>query len=178
MRLCWGKASSFDVDADAEDAALKKVDDADDDVPFRRRRRKRARDEMRDMMMMMMMIRRDVMMNFCGGKILNCFYENHHRHKKYATGGNSRSRMDSRCTQRVLTGAALGGAVGGAVGACYGTYEAFAYKVRVFVNSRVVSTSSLSPFSLCSQTLTHYYMYSIVSSLFVFFADIHRYREC
>ncbi len=87
--------------------------------------------------------------------------------------------MDSRCTQRVLTGAALGGAVGGAVGACYGTYEAFAYKVRVFVNSRVVSTSSLSPFSLyCSQTLTHYYMYSIVSSLFVFFADIHRYREC
>ena len=53
--------------------------------------------------------------------------------------------MDSRCTQRVLTGAALGGAVGGAVGACYGTYEAFAYKVRVFVNSRVVvSTSSLS----------------------------------
>lgn len=85
MRLCWGKASSFDVDADAEDAALKKVDDdADDDVPFRRRRRKRARDEMRDMMMMMM-IRRDVMMNFCGGKILNCFYENHHRHKKYAT---------------------------------------------------------------------------------------------
>jgi len=84
MRLCWGKAS-FDVDADAEDAALKKVDDADDDVPFRRRRRKRARDEMRDMMMMMMMIRRDVMMNFCGGKILNCFYENHHRHKKYAT---------------------------------------------------------------------------------------------
>jgi len=32
--------------------------------------------------------------------------------------------------QRVLTGAALGGAVGGAVGACYGTYEAFAYKVR------------------------------------------------
>ena len=72
MRLCWGKAS-FDVDADAEDAALKKVDDADDDVPFRRRRRKRARDEMRDMMMMMMMIRRDVMMNFCGGKILNCF---------------------------------------------------------------------------------------------------------
>ena len=174
MRLCWGKASSFDVDADAEDAALKKVDDADDDVPFRRRRRKRARDEMRDMMMM---IRRD--MNFCGGKILNCFYENHHRHKKYATGGNSRSRMDSRCTQRVLTGAALGGAVGGAVGACYGTYEAFAYKVRVFVNSRVVSTSSLSPFSLyCSQTLTHYYMYSIVSSLFVFFADIHRYREC
>ena len=173
MRFCWGKAS-FDVDADAEDAALKKVDDADDDVPFRRRRRKRARDEMRDMMMMMM-IRRD-MMNFCGGKILNCFYENHHRHKKYATGGNSRSRMDSRCTQRVLTGAALGGAVGGAVGACYGTYEAFAYKVRVFVNSRV-STSSLSPFSLCSQTLTHY-MYSIVSSLFVFFADIHRYREC
>ena len=86
--------------------------------------------------------------------------------------------MDSRCTQRVLTGAALGGAVGGAVGACYGTYEAFAYKVRVFVNSRVVSTSSHSPFSLCSQTLTHYYMYSIVSSLFVFFADIHRYREC
>ena len=171
MRFCWGKAS-FDVDADAEDAALKKVDDADDDVPFRRRRRKRARDEMRDMMMM---IRRD-MMNFCGGKILNCFYENHHRHKKYATGGNSRSRMDSRCTQRVLTGAALGAAVGGAVGACYGTYEAFAYKVRVFVNSRV-STSSLSPFSLCSQTLTHY-MYSIVSSLFVFFADIHRYREC
>ena len=65
--------------------------------------------------------------------------------------------MDSRCTQRVLTGAALGGAVGGAVGACYGTYEACAYKVRVFVNSRVVvSTSSLSPFSLyCSQTLTH-----------------------
>ena len=157
MRLCWGKASSFDVDADAEDAALKKVDDdSDDDVPFRRRRRKRARDEMRDMMMMMM-IRRD-MMNFCGGKILNCFYENHQRHKKYATGGNSHwSRMDSRCTQRVLTGAALGGAVGGAVGACYGTYEAFAYKVRVFVNSRVVvSTSSLSPFSLyCSQTLTH-----------------------
>ena len=33
MRLCWGKAS-FDVDADAEDAALKKVDDADDDVLF------------------------------------------------------------------------------------------------------------------------------------------------
>ena len=85
MRLCWGKASSFDVDADAEDAALKKVDDADDDVPFRQLRwRKRARDEMRDMMMMMM-IRRDMMMNFCGGKILNCFYENHHRHKKYAT---------------------------------------------------------------------------------------------
>ena len=45
--------------------------------------------------------------------------------------------MDSRCTQRVLTGAALGGAVGGAVGACYGTYEAFAYKVRVCMNSRV-----------------------------------------
>ncbi len=41
--------------------------------------------------------------------------------------------MDSRCTQRVLTGAALGGAVGGAVGACYGTYEAFAYKVRAIV---------------------------------------------
>ena len=52
--------TSFDVDADAEDTALKKVDDADDDVPFRRRRRKRARDEIRDMMMMMM-IRRDVM---------------------------------------------------------------------------------------------------------------------
>ena len=86
MRFCWGKAS-FDVDADAEDAALKKVDDdADDDVPFRqlRRRKRGARDEMRDMMMMMM-IRRDMMMNFCGGKILNCFYENHHRHKKYAT---------------------------------------------------------------------------------------------
>ncbi len=81
---------------------------------------------------------------------------------------------ESRCMQRVLTGAALGGAVGGAVGACYGTYEAFAYKVRVFVNSRF---DVLSPFSLCSQTLTHY-MYSIVSSLFVFFADIHRYREC
>ena len=41
--------------------------------------------------------------------------------------------MDSRCTQRVLTGAALGGAVGGAVGACYGTYAAFAYKVRAIV---------------------------------------------
>ena len=51
MRFCWGKAS-FDVDADAEDAALKKVDDADDDVPFRRRRRTRARDETRDMMTM------------------------------------------------------------------------------------------------------------------------------
>ena len=36
---------------------------------------------------------------------------------------------DNRCMQRVLTGGALGGAVGGAVGACYGTYEAFAYKV-------------------------------------------------
>ena len=69
MRFCWGKAS-FDVDADAEDAALKKVDDADDDVPFRRRRRKRARDEMRDMMMMM--IRRD-MMNFLGEKSLTVF---------------------------------------------------------------------------------------------------------
>ena len=34
--------------------------------------------------------------------------------------------------QRVLTGAALGGAVGGAVGVCYGTYEAFAYKVRAY----------------------------------------------
>ena len=71
MRFCWGKAS-FDVDADAEDAALKKVDDSDDDVPFRRRRRKRARDEMRDMMMMMMMIRRD-MMNFLGEKSLTVF---------------------------------------------------------------------------------------------------------
>ena len=40
---------------------------------------------------------------------------------------------ESRCMQRVLTGAALGGAVGGAVGACYGTYEAFAYKVRAFL---------------------------------------------
>ena len=69
MRFCWGKAS-FDVDADAEDAALKKVDDSDDDVPFRRRRRKRARDEMRDMMMMM--IRRD-MMNFLGEKSLTVF---------------------------------------------------------------------------------------------------------
>ena len=39
---------------------------------------------------------------------------------------------ESRCMQRVLTGAALGGAVGGAVGACYGTYEAFAYKVRAY----------------------------------------------
>ena len=69
MRLCWGKAS-FDVDADAEDAALKKVDDADDDVPFRRRRRKRARDEMRDMVTMM--IRRDLM-NFFGEKSLTVF---------------------------------------------------------------------------------------------------------
>ena len=96
MRLCWGKAS-FDVDADAEDAALKKVDDdADDDVPFRRRRRKRgARDEMRDMMMMMMMIRRDMMMNFCGGKILNCFYENHHRHKKYTRIGGKLALVEN-----------------------------------------------------------------------------------
>ena len=95
MRFCWGKAS-FDVDADAEDAALKKVDDADDDVPFRRRRRKRARDEMRDMMMM---IRRD-MMNFCGGKILNCFYENLHRHKKYA-----RHRGETRIGREWTAGA-------------------------------------------------------------------------
>ena len=37
--------------------------------------------------------------------------------------------LDNRCLNRVTTGAALGAAVGGAVGACYGTYEAFAYKV-------------------------------------------------
>ena len=159
MRFCWGKAL-FDVDADAEDAALKKVDDADD-VPFRRRRRKRARDEMRDMMMM---IRRD--MNFCGGKILNCFYENHHRHKKYATGGNSRSRMDSRCTQRVLTGAALGGAVGGAVGACYGTYEAFAYKVRVLFEFARFHVLSLSLFALLSNADTLYVFDRLLSLCF------------
>lgn len=102
MRFCWGKAS-FDVDADAEDAALKKVDDdADDDVPFRqlRRRKRGARDEMRDMMMMMMMIRRDVMMNFCGGKILNCFYKNHHRHKKY-----TRHRGETRIGREWTAGA-------------------------------------------------------------------------
>ena len=79
--------------------------------------------------------------------------------------GNSWSRMDSRCTQRVLTGAALGGAVGGAVGACYGTYEAFAYKVRVFVNSRV-SMSSLSPFSLCSRADALYIRSSPLSLIF------------
>ena len=40
--------------------------------------------------------------------------------------------MTNRCAERVMMGCALGCAVGGAVGACYGTYEAFAYKVRVF----------------------------------------------
>ena len=73
--------------------------------------------------------------------------------------------MDSRCTQRVLTGAALGGAVGGAVGACYGTYEAFAYKVRVFVNSRV-STSSLSLFALLSNADTLYVFDRLLSLCF------------
>ena len=37
--------------------------------------------------------------------------------------------MDNRCLNRVMMGSALGATVGGAVGACYGTYEAFAYRV-------------------------------------------------
>lgn len=40
------------------------------------------------------------------------------------------SMTDNRCVNRVMTGVALGGTVGGAVGACYGTYEAFSYRVR------------------------------------------------
>jgi hypothetical protein len=54
---------------------------------------------------------------------------------------------DNRCMQRVLTGGALGGAVGGAVGACYGTYEAFAYKVyerKLFSLSLSLSLSLFS----------------------------------
>ena len=49
--------------------------------------------------------------------------------------------------QRVLTGAALGGAVGGAVGACYGTYEAFAYKVRLYDWTTHAIRFDPSPFS-------------------------------
>ena len=55
------------------------------------------------------------------------------------------------------------------MGACYGTYEAFAYKVRVFVNSRV-SMSSLSPFSLCSRADT---LYIRSSPLSLFFSRIY-----
>ena len=65
---------------------------------------------------------------------------------------------ESRCMQRVLTGAALGGAVGGAVGACYGTYEAFAYKVRAYDwttphNARFVSILFFLPLFLLADDL-------------------------
>ena len=80
---------------------------------------------------------------------------------------------ESRCMQRVLTGAALGGAVGGAVGACYGTYEAFAYKVRAYDwttphNSRFVSILFFLPLFLLADDKNRL---SLFVSLFVFWAD-------
>ena len=55
---------------------------------------------------------------------------------------------DNRCANRVLTGVALGGTVGGAVGACYGTYEAFAYKVPGMLKVRHIGRATLGSSAL------------------------------
>ena len=58
------------------------------------------------------------------------------------------SAMDSRCLHRVTTGVALGAAVGGAVGACYGTYEAFAYKVPGLLKVRHIGRATVGSSAL------------------------------
>ena len=55
---------------------------------------------------------------------------------------------DKRCLNRVTTGAALGAAVGGAVGACYGTYEAFAYKVPGMLKVRHIGRATVGSSAL------------------------------
>jgi hypothetical protein len=56
--------------------------------------------------------------------------------------------MDSRCVNRVTTGAALGATVGGAVGACYGTYEAFAYKLPGALKVRHIGRATIGSSAL------------------------------
>lgn len=56
--------------------------------------------------------------------------------------------LDNRCLNRVTTGAALGAAVGGAVGACYGTYEAFAYKVPGMLKVRHIGRATVGSSAL------------------------------
>lgn len=58
------------------------------------------------------------------------------------------STMDSRCVNRVTTGAALGATVGGAVGACYGTYEAFAYKLPGLIKVRHIGRATVGSSAL------------------------------
>jgi uncharacterized protein YcfJ len=66
-----------------------------------------------------------------------------HAARSSVVGRRRRSAMDSRCANRVTTGAALGATVGGAVGACYGTYEAFAYKLPGALKVRHIGRATI-----------------------------------
>ncbi|NP_001305074.1 uncharacterized protein LOC100278973 [Zea mays] len=52
------------------------------------------------------------------------------------------ARSDS-CLARVGAGVAIGGAVGGAVGACYGTFEAFRYKIPGLLKIRHIGQTTV-----------------------------------
>jgi len=52
------------------------------------------------------------------------------------------ARSDS-CLARVGAGVAIGGAVGGAVGACYGTFEAFRYKIPGLLKIRYIGQTTV-----------------------------------
>eukprot|EP00211_Chloroparvula_japonica_P020314 CAMPEP_0119133370 /NCGR_PEP_ID=MMETSP1310-20130426/13340_1 /TAXON_ID=464262 /ORGANISM="Genus nov. species nov., Strain RCC2339" /LENGTH=71 /DNA_ID=CAMNT_0007124057 /DNA_START=1 /DNA_END=216 /DNA_ORIENTATION=- len=68
--------------------------------------------------------------------------------------------MDSRCAQRVATGATLGATLGGAVGAMFGTYEAFRYKVPGlyklrYIGQTTVQSAGLFGLFLAAGSLLH-----------------------
>ncbi|KAK9819952.1 hypothetical protein WJX72_004329 [[Myrmecia] bisecta] len=52
--------------------------------------------------------------------------------------------MDSRCANRVVTGAGVGGALGASIGALYGTYEAFRHRVPGIYKIRYIGQTTLS----------------------------------
>ena len=56
--------------------------------------------------------------------------------------------LDNRGLNRVTAGAALGAAGGGDVGACYGTYEAFAYKVPGMLKVRHIGRATVGSSAL------------------------------
>ncbi|WVZ87457.1 hypothetical protein U9M48_034092 [Paspalum notatum var. saurae] len=47
------------------------------------------------------------------------------------------------CLARIGAGVAIGGAVGGAVGACYGTFEAFRYRIPGLLKIRYIGQTTV-----------------------------------
>ena len=92
-------------------------------------------------------------MNFCGGKILNCFYENH-RHKK-STRGETRGGREWTAGARSASSPAPRWAARSAAPWARATGRTRRSRIKYVRLCEFARFDVSSLFSLCSHTLTH-----------------------